>query len=204
MSLIFKSNGALDIATDPNDLPAEVVGKDTVSFAMQRCKNLRLDTMGVAKTRHGSQKLNTTQIEGTPEFLFVNNDKRYLFTVGGLIYGDETVMVGGACATPTFSPDDGAYTTAQTVSMATTTLGAKIYYTIDGSAPSNESLEYSGPVTIQLFTQLKAVAIRTGFVTSDIKTAYYTATDAHVVTESNIDTIITETDSDNVTNEGVT
>ena len=203
MSIIFKPNGSLDVATDPNDLPAEVVGKDTVSFAMQRCKNLRLDTIGVAKTRHGSQKLNTTQIDGTPEFVFINNDYRYIFTTGGLIYADETVLIGGQCATPTFSPDDGAYTATQTVTISVTTLGVKIYYTTDGSTPSNKSLEYSGPINVPLFTQLKAIAIRDGFVDSEIKAAYYTATDANIVTETDVDTLITETDLNNIVNEGV-
>jgi hypothetical protein len=39
-------------------------------------------------------------------------------------------------AAPNFSPAGGYYTVAQTVTLSTTTGGASIRYTTDGSAPS--------------------------------------------------------------------
>ena len=42
----------------------------------------------------------------------------------------------GTCAAPTFSPAAGTYSSAQTVTISTTTSGATIRYTTDGSTPS--------------------------------------------------------------------
>ena len=42
-------------------------------------------------------------------------------------------------ATPTFSPAAGVYATAQTVTIGTTTYGATIMYTTDGSTPSQSN-----------------------------------------------------------------
>jgi hypothetical protein len=43
---------------------------------------------------------------------------------------------GGAVAAPTFSPAGGTYTSAQSVTISTTTGGASIRYTTDGSTPN--------------------------------------------------------------------
>lgn len=203
MSIVWKPNGSLDIATDPSDLPAEKVDGNVISFSMQRCKNLRLDNMGVIKTRYGSKKLNTAEIEGTPEFIFENSGNRYVFTTDGNIYRNETAISGGQCSAPTISPATGEYVESQTVTMSTTTSGANIYYTTDGSTPTIASTLYSGPILVKLFTELKAVAIRSGFVNSEVTRVYYSATGANLVTETDSDTVITETDSDNVVNEGI-
>ena len=65
MTLIFKPNGTLDVATSPADLPE----KDGYSDAMARCKNLRLDRVGFAALRDGSTRLNSTALSGTRNWL---------------------------------------------------------------------------------------------------------------------------------------
>jgi hypothetical protein len=59
---------------------------------------------------------------------------------------------------PTFTPSPGEYASTQSVSIATTTLGATIYYTTDGSTPTRASAQYTGPVAITASSTLKAVA----------------------------------------------
>ena len=55
----------------------------------------------------------------------------------------------GAVATPTFSPPAGSYAAPLTVALATTTAGATIYYTTDGSSPSRKtSPTYKGPLAL--------------------------------------------------------
>ena len=78
-------------------------------------------------------------------------------------------------ATPAFSPGGGTYSTGQTVTISTTSPGASIRYTTDGSTPTatNGTL-YSGAVTIGSTTTLKAVSFRTGWTTSPVATATYT------------------------------
>ena len=77
-------------------------------------------------------------------------------------------------ATPTFSVEEGTYTEAQSVTITTTTEGATIYYTIDGTDPTTESNVYSEAVSITETTTLKAIAVKEGMTDSEIATATYT------------------------------
>ncbi len=76
-------------------------------------------------------------------------------------------------ATPVFSPGAGTYTSAQTVSISSSTSGAKIYYTTNGSAPTTSSAVYSGPVTVSSNETLQAIAVESGYTTSSVASAAY-------------------------------
>jgi chitinase len=80
-------------------------------------------------------------------------------------------------ATPVFSPGGASYSSAQNVSITTTTGGASIRYTLDGSTPtSTTGTLYSGPVNISSTATLKAVAFESGMNTSAVASATYTIT----------------------------
>jgi len=75
---------------------------------------------------------------------------------------------------PTASPEEGTYTTAQSVTLTSTTPDAKIYYTTDGTAPTTSKTEYKGTkISISSTTTLKAIAVKDGMTNSDIFTATY-------------------------------
>src|SRR5579859_5349176 len=77
-------------------------------------------------------------------------------------------------AAPTFSPGGGSYTSAQSVTISTTTSGASIRYTTDGSTPSETAgTLYSGPVTISSTATLKAIAYESGMSDSSVSSATY-------------------------------
>ncbi|HEU5134008.1 MAG TPA: chitobiase/beta-hexosaminidase C-terminal domain-containing protein [Steroidobacteraceae bacterium] len=62
---------------------------------------------------------------------------------------------------PVFSPAPGTYPGTQYVAMSTSTMGATIVYTTDGSAPScvkEHGTIYSAPVAIAVDTSLRAMA----------------------------------------------
>ena len=59
------------------------------------------------------------------------------------------------------------------VTMATTTEGAKIYYTTDGTEPSAESTSYSNTVAISEDTIFKAIAVKEGMENSPVSYAKY-------------------------------
>lgn len=83
----------------------------------------------------------------------------------------------GAVAAPTFSPGGGTYTSAQTVTISTTTSGATIRYTVDGSTPtSTTGTVYSAPVSITATKTLKAIAYKSGMTDSAVTSATYTIT----------------------------
>lgn len=77
--------------------------------------------------------------------------------------------------TPTFNPIPGTYTTVpQAVTISTATDGASIRYTIDGSTPtSTVGTLYSGPISIETDTVIKAIAYASGLPESKIAEAYY-------------------------------
>ena len=78
-------------------------------------------------------------------------------------------------AAPLLSPKAGTYSSALDIAITTTTSGATIRYTTDGSAPTPSSgTVYSAPVHIADTLTLKAVAYRTGWTTSSVSSGQYT------------------------------
>jgi hypothetical protein len=76
-------------------------------------------------------------------------------------------------ATPTFSPVAGAIAANANVTISTTTAGATIYYTTDGTAPTVASTQYTGPISVTPPKILKAIAISSTTSASDVGTAQY-------------------------------
>jgi len=79
-------------------------------------------------------------------------------------------------ASPVINPDGGDYQDEVVVSITTTTPSANIYYTIDGSTPTDASLLYSAPFTLTEDATVKAIAMKDGMVTSTMTTAVFTVT----------------------------
>jgi sugar lactone lactonase YvrE len=77
-------------------------------------------------------------------------------------------------ATPTFNPAAGIYSNAQSVTISSTTAGATIYYTTDGSTPTMSSPQYSSPISVASNTTLKAYACHAGMNNSAVASATYT------------------------------
>jgi hypothetical protein len=81
---------------------------------------------------------------------------------------------GGTVAAPTFSPPGGTYSSTQSVTISSTTSGASIRYTTDGSTPSSSAgTLYSGPVSISSNLTLKAIAYKSGMTDSAVASANY-------------------------------
>jgi hypothetical protein len=78
-------------------------------------------------------------------------------------------------STPTFGPVAGNYTTAQSVTIATSTTGSTIRYTTDGSDPTpTTGTVYAGPVAVASTMTVKAIAFKSGAADSAIASAAYT------------------------------
>ena len=81
------------------------------------------------------------------------------------------------CAAPTFNPTAGTYSSTQSVTISSTTSGATIRYTTDGSTPSESAgTVYSSPVSITATSTLSAIAYLSGMVDSPISSGVYTLT----------------------------
>lgn len=88
------------------------------------------------------------------------------------LYVEDDGSAASVVATPTFSPAGGTYTSAQNVTISTTTSGATIYYTTDGTTPTSSSTQYSGAITVSSNMTIKAIAVKDG-VSSTVATAIY-------------------------------
>ena len=100
---------------------------------------------------------------------------------GGTGYSDSPVdnssyVIQPTVSTPTFSPPEGAYTSAQSVSISDATSGATIYYTTNGTTPTISSTRYSGPITVSVTETLEAIAVDTGDTNSAVASAAYSIT----------------------------
>jgi hypothetical protein len=79
-----------------------------------------------------------------------------------------------AAATPTFSPAGGSYSSAQSVTIGTTTPSATIYYTTNGLTPTTSSAVYAGSITVSSTETVQAIAVASGYSTSVVASASYT------------------------------
>lgn len=88
-----------------------------------------------------------------------------------------TVGAAGIVAAPTFSTAAGAIAFPTTITLSSTTAGATIYYTIDGSTPTTASTQ-GASVVVNSAQTIKAFAIKTGYTDSSISSAAYTQAQA--------------------------
>lgn len=77
-------------------------------------------------------------------------------------------------ATPEFSPAAGAYGSTQSVSVTCDTADALIYYTTNGSDPTESDTLVEGTIAVATGVTLKAKAFKTGYTSSAVATAVYT------------------------------
>jgi len=83
---------------------------------------------------------------------------------GKVYFGSQSAVSGyGLITTPvTMNPAPGSFTTSQSVQLTDTTAGAVIYYTINGSPPTTNSLVYSAPIQVSATTSINAIAVAPG------------------------------------------
>lgn len=93
-----------------------------------------------------------------------------------LIAGTPTRETVTKVATPTASPAAGEVTSGTEVTLATTTAGATIHYTLDGETPTEASPIFDPlyPIVVTAGVTVKAIAVAEGYDPSSTLTAAYT------------------------------
>ena len=81
------------------------------------------------------------------------------------------------CAAPTFSPAPGTYLSFQQVALSCATSEATIYFTLDGSTPTTESLEYAEAIDVNETMVIRAIAVKTGMTESEVAIGKYIIAD---------------------------
>ena len=80
-------------------------------------------------------------------------------------------------AKPVISPNGGNFVVSQTVTIASETEDAAIYYTTDETEPSAQNgTLYEGEITLNSNTVIKAIAVKDGMRPSEVATATFTKT----------------------------
>ena len=73
---------------------------------------------------------------------------------------------------PNIEPLGGVFSAPVTVTLSSVD-GGTIYYTLDGSAPSSASLEYTGPVVVTDTSEIRSIAqVADGTTSSESQAAY--------------------------------
>ena len=98
-----------------------------------------------------------------------------------------TISAAGIVGTPTANPTAGTYSANQSVTLTSSTGGATIYYTTDGSEPTitggvtgGTTQQYTAPIAVtgtegqSSTTTIKAIAVNNGMQDSSVETFTYT------------------------------
>ena len=96
----------------------------------------------------------------------------------------EDYLIVNEVSTPVISPAGGLFSTAQPATITTSTSGASIYYTLDGSTPTSSSTLYTGPVLVSTSAVLKAVGVKSGSANSPVVSAAFGIGDAYIASEA--------------------
>lgn len=93
--------------------------------------------------------------------------------------GGETENQGGSQTVTVAAPSFSGNTQFEESTQVTMSgpAGASIFYTVDGSTPTDQSLEYEEPITLSETTTIKAIAIKDG-VSSSVTSRTYSKVEA--------------------------
>ncbi len=78
---------------------------------------------------------------------------------------------------PKSSVKEGAYAKGKEIKLSSSTMGAKIYYTTDGTTPTMNSQKYTSSVKLTQDCTIKAIAVKNDILVSDVLSVTYTIKD---------------------------
>lgn len=144
----------------------------TFDWEKQGSKAFNTATASVGTYTHPSAAGKGTWTGSANEIVFTIGSSGQL-QLNTLSVTTNSGSVTPTCATPTFSPAAGAVVSGTEVSISSTE-GATIYYTLDGTEPTTSSSVYSAPIEITAATTIKAFATKSDYSDSEVATAVYT------------------------------
>ncbi len=126
-------------------------------------------------TRANNAILPLGQAGGLTAFATTSGSTRLVIDVTG--YFADSALESTRVAPPAFNPPPGTYFGEQLIDIVTSTPGAQIRYTTDGSTPTTTTgLLYSAPFTLTSSGTVKAIAYKAGLTNSPVSQGAYVIT----------------------------
>ena len=177
-----KNTGGTEPAYNATGKDLRIYAKGSITISAEAnitAISFTISTQGKKRLAPLTVNVGTVTVKGTPDFTatWIGSAKEVIFTVGDKAdYGTDgnskagqldfteievTLEEGSAPAvsTPVITGAASFYETAE-ISIACSTEGAKVYYTLDGAEPTAESALYAAPFEINATTTVKAIAIK--------------------------------------------
>lgn len=150
------SAAAIVLSVNPNLSPIDVknelintcIDEKDINYASPYLKNIEIDPYSLRNT-----------------FIKDEAERVELYYGYGLPQMEGLVGLNKICSAPVFSVLSGVYNNEFELEI-TADENAEIYYTVDGSYPSANSIPYSEPITISETTSVRAIAYKNGKVKS--------------------------------------
>lgn len=151
-----------DVVIRPND--------SATVYVMQVTNLVNTDTMSYQYSINGTDYYPLQELQTKEKFGARQKVDLHVRAVGS----DDTNLAAGNCeittprdsGVPTISGADKFSDRTEVTITATT--GASIYYTTDGTVPTNGSQKYNTPITLTETTTIRAIAIEDGHIMSDM------------------------------------
>ena len=151
-----------DVSIRPND--------SATAYVMQVTSLADTDTMSYQYSINGTDYYSLQQLQTQETFGASQKIDLHVRAVGSddtiLAAGNREITTPNASDVPTISGTDKF--SDRTEVTITATPGAIIYYTTDGTVPTNGSQQYNTPITLTETTTIQAIAIEDGHIMSDV------------------------------------
>ena len=151
-----------DVSIRPND--------SATVYVMQVTSLADTDTMSYQYSINGTDYYSLQQLQTQETFGASQTVDLHVRAVGSddtiLAAGNREITTPGASDVPTISGADKF--SDRTEVTITATPGAIIYYTTDGTVPTNGSQQYNTPITLTETTTIRAIAVEDGHIMSDV------------------------------------
>ena len=164
-----------DQGTEPQEKPLSfdvVIGPNDSAtvYVMQVTNLVNTDTMSYQYSINGTDYYPLQELQTKEKFGARQMVDLHVREVGSgdtiLAAGNREITTPGASDVPTISGTDKF--SDRTEVTITATPGAIIYYTTDGTVPTNGSQQYNAPITLTETTTIRAIAIEGGHIMSDV------------------------------------
>ena len=164
-----------DQGTEPQEKPLSfdvVIGPNDSAtvYVMQVTSLADTDRMSYQYSINGTDYYSLQKLQTQETFGASQKVDLHVRAVGSddtiLAAGNREITTPSASDVPTISGTDKF--SDRTEVTITATPGAIIYYTTDGTVPTNGSQQYNAPITLTETTTIKAIAIEDGHIMSDV------------------------------------